>query len=164
MSPAFLIAIALVVAGQFVLSRTVFGRSLVAIGTNETAVRLSGIDPRGPKIAVFALAGLLADVAGVFQTSRRSSADLNGGIGMELTAIAAVVIGGTSLMGGRGSVVNSFFGVLIIAVLQTGLAHVGATEPTKRVITGAVIIAAVLADALRNRWSARALIRRFSVG
>ncbi|MDY0168110.1 MAG: ABC transporter permease [Thermoguttaceae bacterium] len=163
-SPAFLIAIALVVAGQFILSRTVFGRYLVAIGTNETAVRLSGIDPRGPKIAVFALAGLLAGVAGVFQTSRLSSADPNGGIGMELAAIAAVVIGGTSLMGGRGSVVNSFFGVLIIAVLQTGLAHVGATEPTKRVITGAVIIAAVLADALRNRWSARALIRRLSVG
>lgn len=161
-SPAFLIAIGLVVAGQFVLSRTVFGRYLVAIGTNETAVRLSGIDPRAPKIVVFALAGLLAGVAGVFQTSRLSSADPNGGVGMELAAIAAVVIGGTSLMGGRGSVVNSFFGVLIIAVLQTGLAHVGATEPTKRVITGAVIIAAVLADALRNRWSARDLFRRFA--
>ncbi len=159
-SPAFLIAIGLVIAGQFILSRTVFGRYLVATGTNETAVRLSGIDPRGPKIVVFALAGLLAGVAGIFQTSRLSSADPNGGVGMELAAIAAVVIGGTSLMGGRGSVVNSFFGVLIIAVLQTGLAHVGATEPTKRVITGAVIIAAVLADALRNRWSIGALIRR----
>ena len=162
LSPAFLIAIGLVIAGQFVLSRTVFGRYLVAIGTNETAVRLSGIAPRGPKIAVFALAGLLAGVAGVFQTSRLSSADPNGGVGMELAAIAAVVIGGTSLMGGRGSVINSFFGVLIIAVLQTGLAHVGATEPTKRVITGLVIIVAVLADALRNRWSARGLIRRLA--
>ncbi|MDZ7619711.1 MAG: ABC transporter permease [Patescibacteria group bacterium] len=161
-SPAFLIAIGLVIAGQFLLSRTVFGRYLVAIGTNETAVRLSGIDPRGPKIAVFALAGLLAGVAGVFQTARLSSADPNGGVGMELSAIAAVVIGGTSLMGGRGSVVNSFFGVLIIAVLQTGLAHIGATEPTKRVITGAVIIVAVLADALRNRWSACRLIRRLA--
>ncbi len=162
LSPAFLIAIGLVVAGQFVLARTVFGRYLVAVGTNETAVRLSGIDPRGPKIVVFALAGLLAGVAGVFQTSRLSSADPNGGVGMELAAIAAVVIGGTSLMGGRGSVVNSFFGVLIIAVLQTGLAHVGATEPTKRVITGAVIIAAVLVDALRNRWSARDLFQQLA--
>ena len=152
-SPAFLIAIALVAAGQFALSRTIFGRHLVAIGTNETAVRLSGIDPRPPKIAVFALAGLLSGIAGVFQTSRLSSADPNGGIGMELSAIAAVVIGGTSLMGGRGSVVNSFFGVLIIAVLQTGLAQVGASESAKRVITGGVIIAAVLVDALRNRWS-----------
>ena len=70
---------------------------------------------------------------------------------MELSAIAAVVIGGTSLMGGRGSVVNSFLGVLIIAVLQTGLAQVGASEPTKRVITGAVIIAAVIADVYRHR-------------
>ncbi len=153
-SPAFLIAIGLVAAGQFVLTRTVFGRHLVAIGTNETAVRLSGIDPRPPKIAVFALAGLLSGIAGVFQTARLSSADPNGGVGMELSAIAAVVIGGTSLMGGRGSVVNSFFGVLIIAVLQTGLAQIGATEPTKRVITGAVIVVAVLADALRNRWPA----------
>lgn len=161
LSPAFLIAIGLVGAGQFALSCTVFGRHLVAIGTNETAVRLSGIDPRPPKIAVFALAGLLSGVAGVFQTSRLSSADPNGGVGMELSAIAAVVIGGTSLMGGRGSVVNSFFGVLIIAVLQTGLAQVGATEPTKRVITGAVIVAAVLADALRNRWTGGALRRRF---
>ncbi len=159
-SAAFLAAIALVAAGQFALSRTVFGRYLVAIGTNEAAVRLSGIDPRPPKIAVFALAGLLSGVAGVFQTSRLASADPNGGVGMELAAIAAVVIGGTSLMGGRGSVVNSFFGVLIIAVLQTGLAQVGATEPTKRVITGAVIVAAVLTDAIRNRWSGRLPWRR----
>jgi ribose transport system permease protein len=70
-----------------------------------------------------------------------------------LAAIAAAVIGGTSLMGGRGSVINTFFGVLVIAVLQTGLAKVGAEEWTKRVITGAVIIAAVLIDALRGgRW------------
>lgn len=154
-SPAFLIAIGLVAAGQFVLARTVFGRHLVAIGTNETAVRLSGIDPRPPKIAVFALAGLMSGVAGVFQTSRLSSADPNGGVGMELSAIAAVVIGGTSLMGGRGSVVNSFFGVLIIAVLQTGLAQVGASESAKRVITGAVIVAAVLVDAFRRNCAGR---------
>ena len=70
---------------------------------------------------------------------------------MELSAIAAVVIGGTSLMGGRGSVVNSFLGVLIIAVLQTGLAQLGASEPTKRLITGSVIVAAVIVDAYRRR-------------
>lgn len=74
---------------------------------------------------------------------------------MELSAIAAVVIGGTSLMGGRGSVVNSFLGVLIIAVLQTGLAQVGASEPTKRVVTGAVIVAAVVSDAYRQRLARR---------
>ncbi|MCX7818404.1 MAG: ABC transporter permease [Kiritimatiellae bacterium] len=163
-SPAVLLALALVTVGQFALSRTVFGRHLVAIGTNETAVRLSGIDPRPPRIAVFALSGLLSGLAGVMQTSRLASADPNSGVGMELAAIAAVVIGGTSLMGGRGSVVNTLLGVLIIAVLQTGLAQVGASEPTKRVITGVVIVAAVLTDALRRRWPELRGARRASRG
>ena len=78
------------------------------------------------------------------------STDPNAGVGMELSAIAAVVIGGTSLMGGRGSAINSFLGVLIIAVLQMGLAQVGASEPLKRVITGAVIVVAVIADVYRR--------------
>jgi ribose transport system permease protein len=151
LSPAFLVAVLLVVVGQLVLARTVFGRYVVAVGTNEEAVRLSGIDPRPVKLAVFALSGLLAGLGGVFGAAYLESADPNAGIGMELSAIAAVVIGGTSLMGGRGSVVNSFSGVLIIAVLQTGLAQVGASEPTKRVITGTVIVAAVVADVYRHR-------------
>jgi ribose transport system permease protein len=151
LSPAIVTAIVLVIAGQLVLSRTVFGRYMTAIGTNEETVRLSGVDPRPVKIAVFALAGLLAGLGGIFQLGYLQSADPNAGIGLELSAIAAVVIGGTSLMGGRGSVVSSFFGVLIIAVLQTGLAQIGASEPTKRVITGAVIVAAVILDAYRHR-------------
>ena len=157
LSSTFLVAVILVVAGQLVLSRTVFGRYVVAIGTNEEAVRLSGIDPRPVKLAVFALSGLLAGLGGVFGAAYLESADPNAGIGMELSAIAAVVIGGTSLMGGRGSVVNSFLGVLIIAVLQTGLAQIGASEPTKRVITGTVIVAAVIADVYRHRLGRRLL-------
>ena len=152
-SPAFLIALLVVIAGQIVLTRLVLGRHMIAIGANERAVRLSGIDPRPVKMTAFAVCGLLSGLAGVFQTSRLSSADPNAGIGMELSAIAAVVIGGTSLMGGRGSVVNSFLGVLIIAVLQTGLAQLGASEPTKRLITGSVIVAAVVVDAYRRRMT-----------
>jgi ribose transport system permease protein len=155
LSPAFLVALLLVIVGQLVLSRTVFGRYMVAVGTNEEAVRLSGIDPRPVKLAVFALSGLLAGLGGVFGAAYLESADPNAGIGMELAAIAAVVIGGTSLMGGRGSVVNSFTGVLIIAVLQAGLAQVGASEPAKRVITGTVIVAAVVADVYRHRFTWR---------
>lgn len=155
-SPAFFLACGIVLAGQFLLSRTVFGRHVIAIGTNEQAVRLSGINPRPVKMAVFTASGLLAGLGGVFQASRLSSADPNAGIGLELAAIAAVVIGGTSLMGGRGSVVATFFGVLIIAVLQTGLAQIGATEPTKRVITGLVIVVAVILDAYRHRWTSGA--------
>lgn len=151
LSPAFLLAVALVVAGQIALSRTVFGRYAIAIGTNEEAVRLSGVDPRPTRIAVFALAGLLSGLGGIFHASRLVAADPNAAVGLELSAIAAVVLGGTSLMGGRGSVVRSFFGVLVIAVLQSGLAQIGASEPAKRVVTGAVIVAAVVADAYRNR-------------
>jgi ribose transport system permease protein len=151
LSLPFLLALAIVAGGQLVLSRTVFGRYLVAIGTNEEAVRLSGIDPRPYKFMVFALAGLLAAVAAVVQTARMSSANPNTAIGFELQVIAAVVIGGTSLMGGRGSVVSSFFGVLIIQVLGAGLAQVGAQEYTKRLITGCVIVAAVILDQYRHR-------------
>jgi ribose transport system permease protein len=151
LSLPFIVALAIVALGQLVLSRTVFGRYLIAIGTNEEAVRLSGIDPRPYKLAVFVVAGLLAAVAAVIQTARMSSANPNTAIGFELQVIAAVVIGGTSLMGGRGSVVSSFFGVLIIAVLGAGLAQVGAQEYTKRLITGCVIVAAVILDQYRHR-------------
>jgi len=150
LSPAFVLAVLVVAAGQVLLSRTVFGRYLVAIGTNAEAVRLSGIDPRPVVAAVFGLSGALAGLAGVFHLAYLESADPNSGIGLELSAIAAVVIGGTSLMGGRGSVVSSFLGVLIIAVLQSGLAQVGATEPAKRIVTGGVIVAAVILDAWRR--------------
>lgn len=157
-SEAFLLAAVVIVFGQVVLSRTVLGRYLIAIGTNEPAVRLAGIDPRWPKVAVFMLVGLLTGLGAWFYTSRLGSSDPNAGVGLELSAIAAVVIGGTSLMGGRGSVVNSFFGVLIIATLQAGLAQIGASEPAKRVITGLVIVVAVVLDAWRQRLAGGKLL------
>ena len=150
-SPSFLIALAVVAAAQLVLSRSVFGRYLVGIGTNEEAVRLVGVDPRPYKVLVFSLMGLLAGLAALFQVSRLEAADPNAGAGLELQVIAAVVIGGTSLMGGRGSVVSTLFGVLIISVLAAGLAQIGASEPTKRLITGAVIVLAVILDTYRSR-------------
>ncbi len=154
--PAFGISFALVAAifvvilAQWILSKTLFGRYMIAIGTNEEAVRLSGVNPLFWKVLVFALAGLLAGLGGIFQLGYLQSADPNAGIGLELAAIAAVVIGGTSLSGGRGSVVNSFLGVLIIAVMQSGLAQLGVSEPSKRIITGMVIIVAVLFDQFRE--------------
>jgi ribose transport system permease protein len=151
LSLPFILAVVIVIAGQLVLSRTVFGRYMIAIGTNEEAVRMSGIDPRPIKFLVFVLCSFLTSIAAVIQTARMSSANPNAGSGLELQAIAAVVIGGTSLMGGRGSVISSFFGVLIIAVLGTGLAQLGTQESTKRLITGCVIIAAVIIDQYRHR-------------
>lgn len=154
-SAALIAAVVVVVVAQFVLSKTVFGRYMIAIGTNEEAVRLAGINPVRWKVVVFAIAGLLAGLGGVFQLGYLQSADPNAGIGIELSAIAAVVIGGTSLSGGRGSVVNSFLGVLIIAVMQTGLAQLGVSEPAKRIITGLVIVAAVLFDQYREPLAQR---------
>lgn len=153
LSASFFIAILVVIIGQLVLSRTVFGRYVVGIGTNEEAMRLAGVDPKPVRIAVFAAMGFLAALAGLMQSARLEAADPNAGSGMELQVIAAVVIGGTSLMGGRGSVITTFFGVLIIAVLEAGLAQIGASEPSKRIITGAVIVVAVIVDTVRQRRS-----------
>jgi ribose transport system permease protein len=147
----FVVAMAGVVAGQFVLTRTVFGRHLIAVGANPQAAWLSGIDPRPVRFVTFLLAGLASAIAAVAQSARLAAADPNAGAGLELQAIAAVVIGGTSLMGGRGSVVTTMFGVLIIAVLGAGLAQVGVQEPTRRLVTGAVIVAAAIADYYRSR-------------
>lgn len=155
LSLPFWLAFVAVVAAQLALTRTVFGRYMIAIGTNQEAVRLSGIDPRPIKLAVFVLSGLLVALAAVIDTSRFQSANPNAGVGFELQAIAAAVIGGTSLMGGRGSVVSTFFGVLIIAVLNAGLSAEGARDEMKRLVTGAVIVLAVIFDQYRHRAAQR---------
>ncbi len=150
-SAAFLLALFVAAKGQVLLSHAAAGRHLIAVGSNEDAARLSGVDPRPLKFTVFLLSGALAGLGAVFYVSRLGAADPNAGSGLELSAIAAAVIGGTSLSGGRGSLVTTLLGVLIIATLEAGLAHLGVSEPLKRVTTGAVIILAVVADALRQR-------------
>lgn len=153
LSLPFLVALLVVGVAQAVLSNAVFGRQMFAVGSNELAARLSGIDPRRVKVTVFVVTGLLVALAAIIDTSRFQSANPNAGSGFELQAIAAAVIGGTSLMGGRGSVVRTLFGVLIIAVLNSGLASVGAKDEIKRLVTGAVIVAAVILDYYRHRLS-----------
>ncbi|MES2598394.1 MAG: ABC transporter permease [Verrucomicrobiota bacterium] len=149
-SPAFVISVIIVILGQVVLSHMAVGRHWIAIGANREAALISGVQVDRPRILAHALLGALTGLAAVFNCSRLGSADPNAGVGFELSAIAAVVVGGTSLMGGRGSVVKSFMGVLIIATLEAGLVQIGASEPMKRVVTGAVIVAAVLADTWRR--------------
>lgn len=150
-SLTFVLAIAVTFAGQFVLSHTPFGRQVVAVGFKEEVAYLSGINPKRVKLLVFTACGALVGVAAVIHTSRLSASDPNTGVGFELEAIAAVVIGGTSLTGGRGSVIRSLFGVLVIAILGSGLAQAGAQEHTKRLITGLVIVAAVILDRYRRK-------------
>ena len=150
LSPAIILAVLLVVVAQIVLRRSVFGRHVLVIGANEEAAVYSGISTSPLRVAVFVIAGTLAGLASAFESSKMGAVDPNGGIGIELSAIAAVVVGGTSLMGGRGSVTGSFLGVLIIATLGAGLANLGASEPVKLLVTGLVIVLAVIADAWRH--------------
>lgn len=150
-SPAFVISVLVIIAGQVLLSHMAVGRHWIAIGANREAALISGVPVDRPRILAHAMLGALTGLAAVFNCSRLGSADPNAGVGFELSAIAAVVVGGTSLMGGRGSVVKSFLGVLIIATLEAGLVQLGASDPDKRIVTGAVIIAAVLADTWRRK-------------
>lgn len=150
-SPAFAIAVLLVILGQIILHGTVFGRYVRVIGANEEVAIYSGIRTGPIKIGVYLLAGALAGLAALFDGSKIQAIDPNAGSGIELSAIAAAVIGGTSLMGGRGSVVGTFIGVLIIATLGAGLAQMGTSEPVKLLVTGIVIVAAVIIDGWKNR-------------
>lgn len=150
-SLSFLVALTALIGGHLLLQETVYGRYVIGIGTNENAMRLSGINSPAVKISVFAGVGLMAALSAVLESSRLEAADPNAGIGLELRVIAAVVIGGTSFMGGRGSILATMVGVLIVSVLETGLAQLGTSEPLKRILTGAVIVIAVIMDIQRSR-------------
>jgi len=151
----FLVALALVLISWFILNRTVFGRLVYAIGTNEEAVRLSGHRPGMIKVAVFTISGLTAGIAGIINMSRLTVASPIVGVGFELSAIAAVIIGGTSLFGGKGSVIGTFIGACIIGVLQNGLILLGVEDFLRQMITGLVIILAVILDYYRNKFAER---------
>ncbi|MBO0344138.1 ABC transporter permease [Roseibium limicola] len=143
----FLVAL----AASYVLGRTVLGRYTFALGSNEEAVRLSGVNTDRWKMAVYALAGAICGIAGLLIASRLNSAQPALGLGYELEAIAAVVIGGTSLSGGRGSVLGTIIGALIMAVLTNGLRVLSVAQEWQTVVTGAIIILAVYADMVRRK-------------
>ena len=143
-----IVAVFAVVAmcGVFILRRTVFGRHMYAIGGNETASYLSGINVKGVKLAVFAIMGLLSGVAGVLLTARLNAATPTMGNMFELDAIASVVIGGTSLMGGYGGVEGTIIGAFIIGILNNGLQLLNVDPFLQYVIKGFIIIGAVMLD------------------
>jgi len=147
--PLVAIAIVVVVAAGVLQSRTRAGRMIQAIGANEEAARLSGVNVPGYKLLAYVLSGVGAALAAVVLTAKFQLADTGAGMGAELNAIAAVVIGGTSLSGGRGSVVGSLVGALTIAILNAGLVLVGVRDTLQGVIIGAVIVLAVMVDRLR---------------
>ena len=134
-----------------VLNRTVLGRYCFALGSNEEAVRLSGVNVRGWKMAIYALGGGICGVAGLLMASRLNSAQPALGQGYELDAIAAVVIGGTSLAGGTGTILGTLIGAFIMSVLTNGLRILNVAQEWQTVVTGVIIILAVYADSLRRR-------------
>jgi ribose transport system permease protein len=140
------------VVAHFVLRRTKLGRYTYAIGGNEEAALLSGINVQVYKTTVYGLAGMLSGLAAILLTARLNSAQPIAGMNYELDAIAATVIGGTSLLGGEGTVVGTLIGALIMAVLRNGLNLLGVSSFIQQVVIGSVIILAVLIDmALKKR-------------
>ncbi len=135
----------------FVLNRTVFGRSLYAIGGNEEAARLAGLPVKRTLAAVYALSGLFAGIAGLVLAGRLASAQPQAASGYELDAIAAVVIGGASLSGGQGKASGTLIGALVLAVIRNGLNLLNVTAFWQQVVIGLVIALAVGLDSLRNR-------------
>lgn len=146
------VLILFIVAGAvaWILGRTVLGRYTFALGSNEEAVRLSGVNTDAWKMAIYALAGGIVGIAGLLIASRLNSAQPALGLGYELEAIAAVVIGGTSLAGGRGTILGTLIGALIMSVLTNGLRVMSVAPEWQTVVTGAIIIVAVYADQLRR--------------
>jgi ribose transport system permease protein len=151
----FVIALCLILVGNFFLRRTVFGRMIYAIGNNEESVRLSGHNTSIYKLAAYVICGGTVGIAAIMYMLRLNISSPILGVGFELNAIAAVVIGGTSMSGGKGSLTGTFLGACIMGVLNNGLLLIGLGDFARQIVTGAVIILAVILDVYRNRLSRR---------
>ena len=138
----------------FLLARTTFGRQVYAVGGNAEAARLSGVRVDVVRAATFAISGLLAGLAGVIETSKIQTAQTEAGTGIELAAIAAVVIGGTSIAGGEGAIWRSVLGVLLIALIGNGFNILNVDPLYQRIVEGGIIIIAVAVDAWSRRQAA----------
>jgi ribose transport system permease protein len=139
------------IVASFILSKTLLGRYTFAIGSNEEAARLSGINTDAWKIAVYSLGGAFAGIAGIVMASRLQSAQPALGAGYELDAIAAAVIGGTSLSGGEGTILGTVIGAFIITVLTNGLRILSVPQEWQMVVTGLIVIGAVYLDIVRRK-------------
>jgi ribose transport system permease protein len=148
---AVLILFVLAIVSSLILNKTVMGSYAFALGSNEEAVRLSGVNVNRWKIIIYSFSGAICGVAGLLIASRLNSAQPALGQGYELDAIAAVVIGGTSLAGGAGTILGTIIGAFIMSVLTNGLRIMSVAQEWQTVVTGVIIILAVYADILRKR-------------
>lgn len=138
-----IIAIGVVITGYVVLSRTRYGRHVIAVGSNPEAARRVGMPSRGIIASVYAVSGVAAAVAGLLYAARLGSGSSNAAVGFELQVIAAVVLGGTSLMGGRGSMIGTLLGTMTIAVIGNGLILMRISPFFTQIVTGAIILIAI---------------------
>jgi ribose transport system permease protein len=155
------VCLVLAVLSHLVLNYSVFGRRVYAVGGNEEATELSGINVRQIKFLTYVIAGMLSSVSGMLFIARFRSAQANAGFGLELDAIAACVIGGTSLMGGQGSVLGVLIGAAVMGVIRNGLVLMEVSSYWQDLIIGAIIVLAAIVDVLRTRgirisWSRKA--------
>ena len=148
--PSIIMALTFVVS-HIVLTRTRFGRHVYAVGGNIEAARLAGIRTKRVLMQVYILSGTLAALSGILLASRMNSGQPSAGLSYELDVIASVVVGGTSLSGGKGSIIGTFIGAMLIAVLRNGLNLLNIGSYVQQVIVGAVILLAVMVDQLRRR-------------
>jgi ribose/xylose/arabinose/galactoside ABC-type transport system permease subunit len=146
-----LIVIALALAASFILTKTVFGRYVFAIGGDEDKSRMLGLPVNRVKVIVFAVSGALAGLGGGILTAQIGSGSPTMGTGFELTAISAVVIGGTALTGGRGSILGTIVGSLVMSTLANGLIILGVSTDVQIVLTGIVLVGAVLLSIQRGK-------------
>ena len=146
-----IIYLVVVAIGAIVLSQTKFGRYVYAIGGNEEAVRLSGINTSRYKVAIYGISAFTAALSGVILAARLNSGQPTAGQGYELDVVAAVVIGGTSLQGGRGSVLGTFIGALLIGVLTNGFNLMNISPFYQQVVKGVIIVAAVIMEQMRSK-------------
>ncbi len=149
----FIFALIIVLVGDFILRRTVFGRLIYAIGNNEEAVRLSGHNIKFYKISAFVICGAAVGVASILYMLRLNIASPILGNGFELNAIAAVVIGGTSMSGGKGSLIGTLIGAALMGVLANGLLLIGMSDFARQIVTGFIIVLAVVLDTYRVKLS-----------
>jgi ribose transport system permease protein len=145
-----LVMFAVVVTGHVFLTRFVAGRALYALGGNEEAAHLAGVPVKRYKVLAYTLSGFTAALAGVVLASRLMSGQPNAGIGFELDAIAAVVLGGTSISGGRGSVVGTLIGAITLGLLNNGLNLMSVSPYTQKILKGGVILVAIYVGSLKR--------------
>jgi len=149
-NPVWLMLLFYLVA-HWLMTRTVFGRRLYAIGGNPEAARLCGIRVQWMRFLVFTISGLLAGLGGILLSSRLNAGDPKYGEMYELEVIAAVVVGGTSLLGGDGRMFGTLIGAFIIAVIRNGMNLMGVESSSQSIVLGAVLLLAVMADQIKRR-------------